>query len=93
MINEDLNIFLTDFALPAVLTVGTTSKSIPILFDEEYVGMELGAEGRSLTATCKSSDVLGANHRSQLQIAGKVYRIEGVRPIMDGQFTELVLKA
>jgi hypothetical protein len=92
MLSENLDIFLADFSQLSMLTIGSTSKSIPILFDEEYMGMELGAEGRSLSATCKTSDVLGANHRSQLQIGSKTYKVESVRPIMDGQFTELVLK-
>lgn len=90
---EDLDIFLGDFAVDAALIIGSTSRQVKVLFDEEYIGMELvGAEGRSLTATCKSIDALGAKHRSQLQIGSRIYKIESVRPSMDGQFTELVLK-
>lgn len=88
---EDLDVFLGDFAVDAVLIIGSTSRQIKVIFDEEYIGMEfVGAEGRSLTATCKSTDVLGANHRSQLQIGSKVYKVDSVRP-SDG-FTELLLK-
>lgn len=88
---EDLDIFLGDFAIDAVLIIGGIPRPITVLFDEEYIGMELvGAEGRSLTATCKSTDAQGANHRSQLQIGNKTYKVESVRPA-DG-FTELLLK-
>lgn len=89
---EDLDIFLADFSQQAVLTIGSTLKSIKVIFDEDYTPMDLvGAEGRSLTATCKSSDVRGASHRSLLQIGSKNYKVESVQPVMDG-FTELVLK-
>lgn len=90
---EDLDIFLADFSQQAVLTIGSTLKSIKVIFDEDYTPMDLvGAEGRSLTATCKSSDVRGATHRSLLQIGSFTYKVESVRPTMDGLFTELILK-
>jgi hypothetical protein len=92
MLSENLDAFLPDFSQTAVLTVGSTSKSIQVIFDEDYVGMEIGAEGRSLTATCKTSDAEGANHRSLLEVGSKTYKVQSVHPIMDGQFTELVLK-
>lgn len=92
MLSENLNVFLSDFGQPAMLVSGSTSKSVSVIFDEEYLGMELGAEGRSITATCKTSDCTGVNHRSLFQVAAKTYKVEGVHPIMDGAFTELVLK-
>lgn len=74
------------------MAIGSTLKSIKVIFDEDYTPMDLvGAEGRSLTATCKSSDVRGANHRSLLQIGSLTYKVEGIHPTMDG-FTELILK-
>lgn len=93
MFDEDLDIFLGDFSVAAQLLIGSDLKSISVLFDEEYADMSLvGAEGRSLTATCKSSDVQGASHRSLLQIGSRTYKVEGIHPIMDGAFTELMLK-
>lgn len=91
MLNENLDTFLLDFSVGAILTIGSTSKSINVIFDEEYMGISLGAEGRSLTATCKTSDVLGVNHRTTLVLGGKTYKVEALQPIMDGQFTQLVL--
>lgn len=91
MLSEDLDVFLLDFSQQAILTIGSTSKSISIIFDEEYTGMELGAEGRTITATCKTEDIDGINHRSLLILSGKTYKIVAVQPIMDGQFTQLIL--
>lgn len=92
MLSENLDIFLSDFGQPATLISGATSKSLLVIFDEEYLGMGLGAEGRSITATCKTADALHVNHRSLLQVAGKTYKVQSVHPIMDGHFTELLLK-
>lgn len=91
MLNENLDTFLLDFSVAAILTIGSRIESINVIFDEEYMGMELGVEGRSLTATCKTSDVLLANHRATLTLGGKTYKVEALQPIMDGQFTQLVL--
>jgi hypothetical protein len=65
---------------------------ILVLFDNEGLETELGLEGRKIVATAKTSDVSSANHEDLIYIDSNPYEIIGIRPIMDGVFTELDLK-
>jgi hypothetical protein len=88
MIEENLDIFLDDFGVTS--TAGNFS--FRLIFDEEHSPMELGAEGRQIIATAKTTDIATFSHGDALIILGTSYRIIGIRPIMDGKFTELDLK-
>lgn len=90
---EDLDVFLTDFSQAATIVSGGTNRDIQIIFDLEGTFLEsVGAEGRSITATAKTSDLNGVRHRDTLITDGKTYQIIGIVPIMDGKFTDLQLK-
>jgi hypothetical protein len=88
MLNENLDIFLDDFARVATLD-GVETR---VIFDSNYLEMGFGAEGRSITALGKSSRLSNARHGDPITIDGKTYTIVGVRPQGDGAFTELELK-
>lgn len=90
---ENLDLFLNEFADQATLTQGVTSTSIKVIFDRQYAGgLDINVEGRSLIALCKTSDVGTVRHGHTLTLATKVYTIVGVQPVQDGKFTELVLR-
>jgi hypothetical protein len=105
---EDLDTFFNtdEFAVAAVLTTATATKTINVLFDEvfdafaskplfDYVYERAGAraESRLLTATCKTSDILGAHHQDTILINAKTYIIVGITPQQDGNITILELQA
>jgi hypothetical protein len=105
---QDLDILFNpdEFAVEAVLTTPTATKTISVIFDEvfdqfamrpsfDYVYERAGmrSESRLLSATCKSSDILGAHHQDTLAIAGKIYVIVGITPQQDGNITLLELQA
>lgn len=92
MIGENLDDFLGDFAVAATLTTTSGSTNLNVIFDENYMPLEIGAEGREITAYCKASDVLGVVHSDTLTVDAIAYRIAQVRPLDDGKFTELLLK-
>lgn len=89
MLQENLDLFLTDFVVEATLN-GTTP--LRVFFDEEYSPIEFGATGHSITATTKTDSVQTVHSGDTLIINGKTYKILEIHPIMDGKFTELVLK-
>lgn len=90
MIEDDLDIYLLEFGEPASIN----SQTIQVIFDNDYQPM-LGdfAEGRSITACAKSSDVeaLALEHLDIIFIRNKRYRVDGVHPAMDDRFKDLVL--
>lgn len=90
MLNENLDVFLdtSHFAVTATLD----GVSVKVLFDDTFLAMELGAEGRSVTALGKTSDLGNANHGDPIVINSLTYRVAGVQPQGDGAFTLLVLK-
>jgi hypothetical protein len=88
MLLDNPDSYLKDLAV--VGTFGGTE--ILILFDNEGLETELGLEGRKILATSKTSDVSTANHGDLIYIDSHPYEIIGIRPIMDGIFTELDLK-
>jgi hypothetical protein len=105
---QDLDVlFNTDeFAVNAVLTTTTGTKTIRVIFDEVYDQFAMRpmfdsvygragarAESRLLSATCKTSDILGAHHKDTLTIGGKIYPIVGITPQQDGNITILELQA
>ena len=55
MFNENLDAFLEDFGVIAVVNGGNSS--FFVLFDEFHSRMDIGVEGRSLIATAKSEDI------------------------------------
>jgi hypothetical protein len=105
---QDLDIlFNTDeFAVSAELTTTTETKTISVIFDEvfdqfamrpnfDYVYERAGmrSESRLISATCKTSDILGAHHQDTLKIGNKTYAIVGITPQQDGNITILELQA
>lgn len=90
MFNENLDAFLEDFGVIAVVNGGNSS--FFVFFDEFHSRMDIGVEGRSLIATAKTKDIANLNHGSMLIIADQMYQVVGIRPIDDGKFTELDLK-
>lgn len=95
MLEEDLNSFFIDFADKANLwkfSPPTGKRSIEVIFDEEFVEMALGAEGRRITATCIGAAVNAVSHKDVLQVKGNTYEVEGVHPIDDGAIAQLNLR-
>ena len=90
MLIEDLDTFLTDFA--TTITVGVTEYQC--IFNIENSPMGIGAEGREITATLKTSDITTANirHNTTVIIDSKTYTVIGIQPIDDGKFSDLVLR-
>lgn len=86
---ENLDIFLTDFGVPATLNGSVTLR---VLFDREFSPIEFGAEGHAITATTRTDSLFGVRHGDTLTIAGNTYKVIGIQPIGDGKFTDLVLK-
>ena len=85
MINENLELFFTDFGTTAVLNGG---QSFPVLFGSRYDPIaELQADGRRITAVGKTSDLGGALQDDVLKVDGVEYLIASVEPIQDGKFT------
>jgi hypothetical protein len=91
-LTEDLEVFMGDFAQPATIPQPSTTLSLAVIFDDEGVVMDIGVEGRSITATAKTSDLAGVKHGDSLITGGETYEIVGIVPIQDGKFTELQLK-
>jgi hypothetical protein len=89
-LSEDLDQFLTDFA--TTITVGVAEYQC--IFNIEHSPMGIGAEGKEITATVKSSDVTTADihHNTAVTLEGKAYTVIGIQPIDDGKFTDLVLR-
>lgn len=95
MLEENLNSFFVDFADDAVLwkfSPPLGKQLIAVIFDEEFVEMALGAEGRRITATCIGDMVETIRHKDVLQVKGKTYEVEGTHPIDDGAITQLNLR-
>jgi hypothetical protein len=90
MILENLSAFLEDFGVDAEID---GFSPFLVLLDKFHSRMDIGIEGRSIIATAKSEDIEDiANHGTEITIEGKTYEIVGIRPLDDGQFTELDLK-
>jgi hypothetical protein len=105
MLLEDLDPFLIEFGLTATVLFSGGTRSLRVLFDEENEAVNFGtasirindAEGRSLIACAKSSDCVDFHHGNTINITfedttSRTFKIVGIEPIMDGKFTELVLK-
>jgi hypothetical protein len=88
VIVDNPDYYLQDLTVVAIFE----GAEISVLFDNEGLETELGLEGRKIVATAKSSDVSTANHGDLIYIDSNPYEIIGIRPIMDGAFTELDLK-
>ena len=88
MIVDNPDDYLHDLAVAAIFK----GAEISVLFDNEGLETELGLEGRKIVATAKSSDVSTASHGDTIYIDSIPYAIIGIRPFMDGVFTELDLK-
>ncbi len=102
MLNEDLDPFFADFAVAATLLQGVppeqTETDLLCIFDKDYQPLGLvaaGAEGRSVTALCRSVDVASAKHGDRLIVNGQAYPIVEVQAANEGAgstLTELVLR-
>lgn len=95
MLLENLDVFFSmdEFAVAAILTSQAGSAEVKVIFDKEYIGMsDFEAEGRRITALCKSADVVEVHHQDLIEIEGTTYAIAGIQPVDDGKITELVLK-
>lgn len=90
MLNENLDTFL-DLDHFAV-TVTLDGVAVKVIFDDTFAAMELGAEGRSITALGKTSDLSQVSHGDAITINSLTYRVVGIQPQGDGAFTLLVLK-
>jgi hypothetical protein len=90
MLNENLDTFLDldDFAVTATLN----GVAVKVIFDNTFAAFELGAEGRSITALGKSSDLINVSHGDEVSINQVDYSVVGVQPQGDGAFTLLILK-
>ena len=90
MLNENLDTFLDldHFAVTATLN----EVAVKVIFDDTFAAFELGAEGRSITALGKSSDLINAAHGDEISINQVDYSVVGVQPQGDGAFTLLILK-
>ncbi|MEG3437695.1 hypothetical protein V0288_11245 [Pannus brasiliensis CCIBt3594] len=88
MIEETLSSFFEDFG---VVARRADNSEFLVFFDESHSPMEVGAEGRSIVATCPTSEA-NFDHGDTLEIDGKSYSIVGVRPVDDGKITELDLR-
>lgn len=86
--NEDLNVFLNEFAV----TVTANGNSFKGLFEVENSPIGFGIEGRRITLTAKTTDTNGINHGTLLVVGHSSYTVIGLEPIDDGNFTDLVLK-
>lgn len=90
MFSENLDAFLEDFGVIAVVNSG--NNSFFVLFDKFHSRMDIGIEGRSLIATAKTENIVNLNHGAIIVIENTKYEVVGIRPIDDGKFTELDLK-
>lgn len=90
MLSENLDIFLDldHFAVTAILN----GVAVKVIFDNTFAAFELGAEGRSITALGKSSDLINVSHGDGIKVNNVDYSIVGVQPQGDGTFTLLILK-
>jgi hypothetical protein len=90
MLNENLDTFLDldHFAVTATLN----GVAVKVIFDNTFAAFELGAEGRSITAFGKSSDLINCSHGDGIEVNGIDYVVVGVQPQGDGAFTLLILK-
>jgi hypothetical protein len=89
--DENLDVFfrLSDFAVEATLA---SEVKIAGIFDQEFLAMEMGAEGRHITFTGKTSDFTELRHGDIITIATIPYKLIGIEPQGDGKITDLILK-
>lgn len=90
MLSENFDTFLDldHFAVTATLN----GVAVKVIFDDTFAAFELGAEGRSITALGKSSDLINVSHGDEISINQVDYSVVGVQPQGDGAFTLLILK-
>lgn len=90
MVTDDPDSYLAEFGEAAVVN----GYQCLAIFDYEYAPL-MGdfAEGRTITACIKTPDFATsqADHADPVVVRGKTYRIVGIQPIQDGNFTDLVL--
>lgn len=89
MIQENLEIYFKEFAVQGELSNGTFISGI---FDQEFLQMDIGVEGRQITFCAKSTDVGSLHHGDTITINAIAYSIVGIEPQGDGAITDLVLK-
>ena len=89
MIQENLEIFFKEFAVQGTLAGGAVISGI---FDQDFLQMDIGVEGRLITFLAKSMDVDGLHHGDTITINSIPYGIVGIEPRDDGIITDLILK-
>ncbi len=90
MFNEDLDAFLNESEFSTPITIeGITYQCI---FNIENAPMAVGAEGREIVATIKTSDAVGIKHDAIVEVNSQSYIVIGVQPFDDGVFTDLILR-
>ncbi len=94
MFKEDLNVFVnsSELAVDAILIQEPFMTQIKVLFDKGYQAFSFPAEGRSITARAKTSDLGAIAHGDKLFIDSKTYTVTRIEPVDDGVFTDLILR-
>lgn len=86
--SNELDQYLEDFGTVAVIN----QNEITVIFDDDFATFtEFEAEGRSITATLKTSEMQGIQRNDTVIINNKPYKIKAIHPAQDGKFTELIL--
>jgi len=85
---EDLDIYLTDFAV----AMTWQSLTIKCIFSEKHDPLAFSAGGRDISAVVKLSDVPGVAQGQAVVIDGRNFSIEEILPIHDGQMLKLRLE-
>lgn len=87
---ENLNAFFGDFDQEAVIG----NSNFRVFFSRTGGLLDLGAEGRRITALATTGDVAAVRHGDKLTTGNpsKTYEIVGIDPVQDGLFTLLLLK-
>lgn len=85
---ENLNLFFTDFAIDVTID----DQSYRGIFEEFDDDLSVNASGRAIILTMKTSDTANIDRSSSVSVKGSDYEIVNIRPIDDGQITEIDLK-
>ena len=75
---DDLDAFLTDFAVPVTLHAGGTDRVIKAIYDDPYLNAQIGeyeADTSRPRLTCKESDVAGVVRGDTVIVEGTTYDV------------------
>ena len=93
MFEENLDVFTKgEFASLAVID----GIEVWGIFDEESAqtfGLDqFNSEGRVISFQTQTSEIAEVEHGSEVELNGKTYEVNEIRPIDDGKLTDLILK-